>query len=328
MANPSVIATDNPADRMVTFRCTDCEHTFKSEPGRVVDAPGLAFPYEYFCDCELCGAELSQIWWEKNLFQAHVKATGPKTPEGKAAASANLEGYPTAEQMLRIRFNGLKNGAHAKTAIAFPAKPGKYAHCKTCDIDHDFCRQQPACLRRSELMLKYLAAVKSGDPSHLEDIHIVNQATVTAVLGDMMQEVINDGPTLRSPAYVSSKDGDISFVKDPRSKDREAYIMDVKAHPLLKLMMEFMQKNSMTLSDLNLTPKIHVDQNIMAGQLAGDAVDKERSADYQQKMLDQVSHLKSLVSRGKARLVNDKVLQEYQQEELDDDEGVIDVSPD
>ena len=188
MPTPSLIATDSQTDREITFRCKPCELTFKAEPARVVDAPQRDFPYDYFADCTGCGVEVPQVYWERNLFQAHVNATGPKTDEGKAITQANLEGYPTAEQRLRTRFNALKTGAYAETALAFPARPGQYAHCKTCDIDHDFCRQQPACLRRSELMLKFLAAVKSGDPRHIEDIHIVNQAKTAAILSDSLSK--------------------------------------------------------------------------------------------------------------------------------------------
>jgi len=37
-----------------------------------------------------------------------ANATGPKTPEGKAAVRKNLAGHPTPEETRRTRFNALK----------------------------------------------------------------------------------------------------------------------------------------------------------------------------------------------------------------------------
>ncbi|WP_196221158.1 FmdB family zinc ribbon protein [Sansalvadorimonas verongulae] len=140
----------------VTFRCADCSHTFDAAPGRTDPAPERAHPFRYFADCPLCGEESPQVHWQVGLFNAHLKATGPKTQAGKAASAANLAGHPTPEESQITRYNAMKHGASAKTAMYFPARPDKYPHCKTCDIDRDYCAQQIACLKRSDLMLRCL----------------------------------------------------------------------------------------------------------------------------------------------------------------------------
>ncbi len=300
----------------VTFRCADCEHTFDDQPTRTESAPERAHPYRYFSDCPLCENECSQVPWQVGLFCAHLKATGPKTPEGKAASASNLAGHPTPEEARITRFNAMKHGASAKTAMYFPARPDKYPHCKTCDVDRDYCAQQVACLKRSDLMLRCLVAIESGDPTALQDLHAINQANFMAIMQDMMQALIADGVTLRNPVHDFDKEGGFHIGRyvDPDTGEWNI-VEDIKAHPLLKPMMDMISRNNLSLADLNMTPKIQVDQGIQQGQLQQEEDEKESALEYRNKMEKQVSDLKTMIGRSQLRASQDPVLIEHRQED-------------
>ncbi|WP_197481051.1 hypothetical protein, partial [Eikenella sp. NML01-A-086] len=101
----------------VVFRCTACKHTFESAPQTVLDAPEYEWhPFAYQAACPKCGETCAQAAWHRNLMKGWANATGPKTPEGKAAVRKNLEGHPTPEETRRTRFNALKHGMNARTA--------------------------------------------------------------------------------------------------------------------------------------------------------------------------------------------------------------------
>ncbi|MCW7553665.1 hypothetical protein NX722_13710 [Endozoicomonas gorgoniicola] len=303
----------------VTFRCADCKKTFDAKPTRTEPAPERAHPFRYFSDCPDCGNECPQVHWQVGLFNAHLKATGPKTQKGRSASAANLAGHPTPEEARITRFNAMKHGASAKTAMYFPAKPDKYPHCKTCDVDRDYCAQQIACLKRSDLMLRCLVAIESGDPSALQDLHAINQANFMAIMQDILQALIADGVTLRNPVYGFDKEGgfNIGRYQDPESNEWKT-IEEVRAHPLLKPLMDMISRNNLSLADLNMTPKVQVDQGIQQGQLQQEEEEKESAIEYRNKMDKQVTDLRSMIARSQLRANQDPVLIEHRQEDGDE----------
>lgn len=302
----------------VTFRCNACKNTFDSEPVRVDDEPARAHPYRYFANCADCGEEVQQVPWQVGIFNANLAATGPKTPQGKVKSAANLDGHPTPQEAQVTRFNALKHGANAKTALFFPAKPGKYPHCNNCDVDHDYCRQQPACIKRTELTMQHLIAVQSGDPNYLKQMHALQQANLSALFDDMMQTIVGDGVALRNPAYGFDKDGGFNLAKYKDDNGNWHTIEEVKAHPLLKPLFELMSKNNLTLADLNMTQKIQVDQGIQQGQLEQDEDEKQSALDYQRQMKGSMDKLRGMIERSQKRLKNDPILLEHNSEEGED----------
>lgn len=319
---------DNGPQDQVTFRCSDCRETFKATPTRIEDEPSRAHPYRYFADCEFCELEVQQVNWEAGMFSAVHQSTGPKSPEGKAIAASNLAGHPTAEESKRTRFNALRHGAAAKTAMFFPANPGKYPQCNSCDVDHHFCREQPACIKRTELLMQHLIAFESGDPTQLVKLQAINQANLSALFQDMMQTIIQDGASLRNPVNAFDKDGGFHIGKYTDSETGEDKILeDVKAHPLLKPLFELLSKNNLSMADLNMTPKVQVDQGIQMGQLKSEG-DQESLSSYQQQMSSNMQQLRDQIGRSQKRIASDPILKEYHQEESGPAEGeVIDVTP-
>ena len=122
--------------------------------------------------------------------KAWANATGPRTEEGKAATAANLEGHPTKEEAQRTRFNAMKHGLAARTATYFPAKYDGYEFCSTCDVDRNFCASQPACVKKTELFMLHHAAFEQRNPKHLMGIYSDLQASVLAVVQQIIQTIV------------------------------------------------------------------------------------------------------------------------------------------
>ncbi len=296
----------------ITFKCDVCLHVWDSEPEEVVSDENLAHPYRYFATCPSCRAHSQQIAWQRGLFSSYVKSTGPKTLEGKAASAANLDGHPTPEEALRTRFNALKHGAAAKQALYFPAKPGKYDACETCDIDFDYCSQQVACMRKTELFMRHLIAIESHDPKMLREHQAMQQANFASLMDDMLISVINKGVVLETPAFSFDKDGGFHLAQYTDSETgKKTTIMDTKANPLLKHIFDLMSKNNLTLADLGMTQKVREENEIQMGRLQQEGKDKQSLADFQNKQHELLDSLREKIVNSQNALSQDEILLEH-----------------
>jgi len=243
------------------------------------------------------------------------KHTGPKTKEGKAAVSSNLAGHPTPEESLRTRFNAMKHGLRSTVATYFPAKPGSYSQCQTCDIDWNECAGSVACMKRTELFMRHRIAFESRDPGMLTDLRADMQANVQAIIDDIILAIVSDGVALRNPAYDFDKDGGfhIAQYEDPLTGQMKV-IEDVKAHPLIKALSEFLTRNNMSLADLSMTPKVMDDNEVNMGNLAEEKNDRQTLLDYQRQQTDSLNNLSDMINRSRERSEKDPVVVEYNNE--------------
>ncbi len=309
----------NPSTQ-VTFSCTPCQYQWQAEPARVEPAPERGHPFAYFAVCPICREEAPQIAWEIGMMSRWARATGPKTDAGKAKSAANLEGHPTPEEALRTRYNALKHGLSARQAKFFPARPGKYPHCKTCDIDHFVCRAQPACLKRTELFMRHHVAFELQDPDLLTEIQADMQAGVSALIEDMLLAIISDGVAIKEPKGGYDKDGFFRLAQFMDENGDRHVLTELKANPLLKVLGEYLSRNNLNLADLNMTPKVKVDQDMQMGHLQRSDEDRESLLDLQKKQATALESLMGYVQRSRARMANDPVLLEHQESEGEHDE--------
>ena len=305
----------------VNFHCRACGLKFSAAPSRVEDAPERAYhPWHYFAGCLDCGLEAGQANWEKGLMATFGKHTGPKTTEGKASSAANLEGHPTPEEAQRTRFNAITTGAHAQTATFFPAKPGGYPHCTGCEyLESMACWDSPsrACLKRTELLLQHQIAFETGDPRLLTDLRSRTQAMVQALIDDMILAIISSGVELKQPEWYFDPKGEkfhiVSFEKDGQTE----FSYKVSAHPLLKTLGDFLSKNNMTLSDLEMTPKQQTQDTLLEGYLEQQGGERETALEFQQKQTELLENLQHQIGRSRENLKRDPVMIEYNQAEND-----------
>lgn len=297
----------------VTFRCA-CKRTFSAPPGRVEDLPEQDWhPWGYFASCE-CGGEASQAPWERALLKAWQNATGPKTPEGVAATTANLVGHPTPEEALRTRFNAMKHGLSAKTATYFPSRPGGYSFCAGCEIDFDFCATQAACTKQTRLFMQHHAAFESRNPKHLSGIYADLQAALFAVLQQILQTIIADGVKIEAPQYINYE-GEVIFVEytDPTTGTKSV-IKDIQAHPLFKPLGELLSRNNLSLADMGMTQKAIDDDEMEFGRLQSQEKSREALTEFAGRQAKALENLSGLMERAGAKRDTDQILIEHQQQ--------------
>ena len=302
------------------FHCRHCGERFEAEPGSTVPVPDRDWqPLDYFAECILCGETAAQAGWELGLAKAWTRATGPRTPEGMAATAANLVGHPTPEEAQRTRFNAMKHGAFAKTATYWPAKPGSYPHCKTCEHFNQGCdeyprrghKNPPACLKRVELFMRFNIAFETRDPRLLSDHAATLQALVWQMTNDMILTVIQDGVSLRSPEWYYDKEGSFHLAQYPDDSGEIKTIEKVQAHPLLRFIIEFMNRNGMTLPDSGMTMKAQDEEESIRGFIQQDGETQEQGLAFQKRQTEALEGLRGLIERSQSRMARDPVLIEH-----------------
>jgi hypothetical protein len=297
----------------VHFHCRSCGRRFEAEPSVREDPDAQWHPYAYSAECPECGTEAAQAAWERSLLKAWANATGPKTPEGKAVVTANLAGHPTPEEALRTRFNALKHGLYARVATFFPAKPGRYPHCEGCEHRYSTCGvSAPACLKRAELYLKHHIAFETRDPGLLMEMRSDTQAGIQALINDMILIIAQDGgPRLLSPEWYTDKEsGAVRLVEWTDENGDVHRIMKHEAHPLLKHLMDFISKNTMTLADMGMTPKVQAEEEANLGHLEQEKRERESLTDYQRRQAEGLERLQALIERGGAKREPALIVQE------------------
>jgi len=285
---------------LIHFKC-GCGHMFEAEPGRTEDEPSRPWhPFRYFARCPNCEAEAEQVPWEVSQIKACSRATGPRTKEGIAKVTKNLAGHPTPEEMLITRFNGLKHGMRSSVATFWPARPGKYPQCETCEIRNS-CRKNTACMKKTELYMKHHIAFETGDPTMLNGLRATLQANIQAVIDDMFLAIIQDGVRLKTPQWYYDKDGTFHWAAgaDPETGEMTK-LYEIQAHPLIKLVGDLIAKNGMTLSDASMTnrqagdaPQAEQDNSAPTGDELREW--KERSERQQQQLMKMIQRSQNVI---------------------------------
>lgn len=299
----------------VNFRCGECRRAFEGEPDLIEDAPEQAHhPYAYFAHCPHCGAEHQpQASWERALLKAHQHSTGPKTPEGVAAVTANLEGHPTPHEALRTRFNAMKHGATARTATYFPAKAGGYAFCARCDVDRAWCAQQPACVKQTEIFMLHHAAFEQRDPKVLTAIHADMHAALMATLQMCIQEVLGLGVLIKAPKVELDREGHPVTLTYTAEDGSKRYIYNYTSNPAFKPLTELITRLGLSMNDLGMTVKAtEDDEEKNLGRLKLDDDAKETLSAFGQRMLQATENARALIQQAQKATKADPVLVEHQ----------------
>jgi len=271
----------------INFDCAHCKTKFEEVPARIEDVEDRPWhPFEYFAVCPECGEEAPQVTWEKNIFKANTMATGPRTAEGRANSAKNLEGHPTSQEAQITRLNAMKHGLFAKTAQYFPAKPGRYPQCDDCEYKPDeVCVDHKACLKRAEVMLRHQVAFENKDPELLMGQFAETHAAMRTMIDWMIITIAADGgPQLKNPTWYYDKDGKFHLAKWKDDNNQEHQMYDHQAHPLMKPLIEYVSKLSMSLEDLGMTPKVQDENDLMKGFIEQDGKIKESEHGFQQRL--------------------------------------------
>lgn len=246
--------------------------------------------------------------------KAWANATGPTSVEGRTASAENLVGHPTKEESLRTRFNAMKHGASAKVATYFPAKPDGYALCKTCDVDRGFCAAQPCCVQQTKNFMLHHAAFEQRKPGVLQGMYGEMQAAVFSILQQIIMTIIADGVKLERPEFHFDEHGSVSLATYTDDKQGKHTIMEVSAHPLLKVMADLLTKNNMSLADMGMTNKVVEADDLMPGQVARTITPLITDDEYKKQQITALRALSDKLQRSNAMTSADPVLVDYSRE--------------
>lgn len=299
----------------VNFYCKHCWHKFAREPERIEDAPERHHPYLYFAPCENCGREAEQANWEKGLMAAFGKSTGPKTPEGKAAVAENIKKTHTPENHARMRFNSLKTGLHATVLNYFPARPGQYPMCEGCEIRYTVCHHNTICAKEADRHMRYRIAFENKDYSMIVEDHAALHANVQAIINNIVMKLIQTGVEIHQPVWYLDKEGGFNLAEYTDSEGEQRFLTEVKAHPLLKVLTEFINKTSLSLSELGMTPRTQENDAAIKGHIETSANQGDTLLSYQERQTTALEKLQEMIVASQARVNSDPILIEHSQDE-------------
>jgi hypothetical protein len=288
----------NSALSEVNFYCKNCKATFTAAPEHIEDAPENNHPYLYFSACPTCAIHCQQAAWHKGVLNAMGKQTGPKTEAGKAASAKNLVGHPTPEAMQTIRFNAVTHGLTAQVATCHPAKPGKYPQCEGCEHLQDrSCVPYNACLKKAELYLKTHKAFEANDPQLLRQEFANIQASLLAMVNEIILTIALDGGVrIKTPEWYHDKDGGFHLARFRDTATGEmVQLHKIEAHPLVKPLLDLINKNSLSLADMGMTPKVQDQNEITQGFLDRES-EKETTTTYESRISEQQKILSDLLN--------------------------------
>jgi hypothetical protein len=289
--------------------------SFKTAPARIEPDPDDEHhPWRYFSTCRYCGDECTQIGWERALLRAWQSATGPKTEEGKAATAENLVGHPTKEESLRTRFNAMRHGNAAKVATYFPAKPGKYPLCVTCEVNHDWCAKQSACVKQTQNFMLHHAAFQQKKPGLLMEMYAETQAAIYSILQQLVLTIIQDGVKVERPVFHFDEHGHLTLGEYATEDGKKHMLMDVSAHPLLKPLSDFLTKNNLSMADMGMTNKVIEAEDLMPGQVSRNPIPIISDDEYRRLQLKALEGLQEKLSRSNQLTQSDPILVEFGQE--------------
>ena len=320
--------------KVVAFDCRACKHKWRSPPEVIEPAEHLFHhPWEYFCHCPECEQRCGQSAWQKAWLKGRLYSTGPKTAKGRAQSRENIrKATATPRDKEKQSFAQTLHGRVAKYHKFFPARPGVYLRCKGCEYleDQDCLKPPKVCTKRIELLrlrllthriellTRYEQAFMAKEPERLMDVHAENQARMQILIEDMFLAIEDDGgPRIKEPVYTRNEKGKIklSYFRD---KDGKRVLMEeIKPHPLMKTLMEYIKKSGITMEDIGMTPKKYKDI-ALEGYLSRQDDRQEALLDYQARQAKALEAVKEVFQRSARRLANDPVLIEHEANEVSD----------
>lgn len=301
----------------ISFRCERCYgKEFAAKPSRIEpDDSAPHHPWRYFGLCS-CGNECEQARWERGLFKAWVNATGPRTEEGKAATTKNLEGHPTPEEALRTRFNAMKHGMSARVATYFPARPDKYSFCAGCEVDRVWCSDQPACVKQTEIFMLHHAAMEQKKPGLLVGLHADFQSSVFLIVQMILQQIVADGVQQKKPVYKTLENGDIEVMEyvDENGK-RHVLYEEIQSHPLFRPLGEILSKNNMSLADMGVTQRVAEREEETMGFIAKSDRKTELLGEIAERNATAMENLAAQMEAARVKRGRDPILIEHDAQE-------------
>ena len=151
-------------------------------------------------------------------------------------------------------------------------------------------------------------AFESKDPSLLLELRADLQSNIQAIIDSMIHSIIKEGVAISKPDWFVA-DGHLQFVKLDGNN-----VNQIEAHPLLRVLIDLLSKNNLTLADMQMTPKIQDEHEIIKGHLSKEANEQENLVAFQDQQNEALDKLKGYIEESERLKNEDSILIEYKQE--------------
>ena len=264
----------------IRFHCTrnsgGCGARFSSSNYQTSGYPEQDFhPYQHTASCPRCGEDVNPAAHQVAAWKA---ASLPLSLESRAKISAAQKARDPASYAIS-KSNRMITGANAKVLKVWPAKPGTYAECDTCEFLTNGCKTDfQHCADKTDLYVKFLMAQETGNSAFIGQEMAATQAGMAAITASMIRSLAQKGVTMEVPVYAKTENGiEVATYTDDEGKKRT--ITRTEANPLLPHLINYVSKNNLTLSDMGITPKVKEEQRQLQGFLDSKEADRETQLD-------------------------------------------------
>jgi len=159
------------------------------------------------------------------------------------------------------------------------------------------------------------AAFEQRNPKHLSGIYADLQASVFAIVQQIMQTILADGVKMAKPVYYTDKEGQIVVAEYMDEEGHRRILMEnVFSHPLFKPLGELLSRANLTLADMGMTVKVIEAEEQEMGRLVEESESRESMADYQRRQVNALEGLRDVFERARVIKQADPVLIEYQEQ--------------
>lgn len=215
------------------FWCPKCHLSWKTNEYDVLDQNSEDYD-DFTAQCPQCkNTVTSKPYYFANLSKMSANATGPRTKEGREI----------------VAHNPIKHGLYsAPDKLFYPRKPGKYKECDSCG-HRELCENKEIkhCIVKTDILLKFVYAYKTGDANMLRELAGFTQARVAMALNDVLADLQNHGVMLVAPKV----NGFGEVLKDEEGNT----IFDYSANPLLKHIPSLINTLGFSADQQEITPE-------------------------------------------------------------------------
>lgn len=165
------------------------------------------------------------------------------------------------------------------------------------------------------------AAFEQRNPRVLGGIYADLQASIFAVLQQILQTIIADGVKITTPEWSTDKDGNCIVAKysytDANGETKERIITNIEAHPLFRPLGEMLSRAGLSLHDMGMSARVIEDEEAELGKLNDGSAQREELGDYQRRQVEALEGLATVMKNAAANKLRDPVLIEHQQQNGD-----------
>jgi len=159
------------------------------------------------------------------------------------------------------------------------------------------------------------AAFEQRNPKHLMGIYADLQASVFAVIQQILQTIVADGVKIEAPQYYIDKETNRLIIAEyVDEKGDRRIIKDIEAHPLFRPLGEMLSRADLSLSDMGMTQKVLEAEEDEMGKLTHNKIAQEGVDEFRQRTMTLLSGMADNIQRANKQTNDDPILIEYQQE--------------